>query len=155
VGWTVLPEETANKVAEALQPTMLDLIDLHLVGKQAHWTVVGETFQPVHERLDLLIDQWRLWSDSVAERVVILGALPRGRAHDIVSLGKDGEFPVDWLDGTDAMRLVADRVETTARRARQHQEAIADLDVISDGLMQEIIEGLEEQLWMLRAHLQN
>ena len=43
VGWTVLPEETANKVADALQPTMLDLIDLHLVGKQAHWTVVGET----------------------------------------------------------------------------------------------------------------
>lgn len=154
MGWTVLPEETANKVADALQSTMLDLIDLHLVGKQAHWTVVGDSFQPVHERLDLLIDQWRLWSDSVAERIVILGALPSGRAHDIVNMGKDGEFPVDWLDGSDAMRLLADRVEATARRARDHQGAIADLDVISDGLMQQIIEGLEEQLWMLRAHLQ-
>ncbi len=154
MGWTVLPEETANKVADNLQPTMLDLIDLHLVGKQAHWTVVGESFQPVHERLDILIDQWRLWSDSVAERVVILGALPKGRAHDIASLGRDGEFPVGWLDGNEAMRLVADRVEAVARRAREHQEAIQDLDVISDGLMQTIIEGLEEQLWMLRAHLQ-
>ena len=38
-------------------------------------------------------------------------------------------------------------------RARTHQESIADLDVISDGLMQTIVEGLEEQLWMLRAHL--
>ena len=153
MGWTVLPEETANKVAAALQPTMLDLIDLHLIGKQAHWTVVGENFQPVHERLDLLIDQWRLWSDSLAERVVILGALPKGRAHDVVNLGKGGEFPVDWLDGSEAMRLLADRVEAAARRAREHQEAIANLDVISDGLMQGIIEGLEEQLWMLRAHL--
>ena len=99
MGWTVLPEETAKTVADNLQPTMLDLIDLHLVGKQAHWTVVGESFQPVHERLDILIDQWRLWSDSVAERVVILGALPKGRAHDIVGAGTDGEFPVAWLDG--------------------------------------------------------
>ena len=153
MGWTVLPEPTANKVADALQPTMLDLIDLHIIGKQAHWTVVGENFQPVHERLDLLIDQWRLWSDSVAERIVILGSLPKGRAHDVVSLGQNGEFPVEWLQGSDAMRLVADRVEGAARRAREQQEAIADLDVISDGLLQEIIEGLEEQLWMLRAHL--
>jgi starvation-inducible DNA-binding protein len=154
VSWTVLPEETASKVADALQPTMVDLIDLHLVGKQAHWTVVGESFQPVHERLDVLIDQWRMWSDSVAERIVILGVLPKGRAHDIVNLGTGGEFPVAWLGGKDAMKVVAERVEGTARRAREHQAAIEDLDVISDGLLQEIIEGLEEQLWMLRAHLQ-
>ena len=153
MAWTVLPEETAHKVSDALQPTMLDLIDLHLVGKQAHWTVVGDSFQPVHERLDILIDAWRLWSDSVAERIVILGALPRGRAHDIVSEGVGGELPVAWLDGPDAMRLIADRVELAAKRARDHQQAVADLDVISDGLLQTIIEGLEEQLWMLRAHL--
>jgi starvation-inducible DNA-binding protein len=149
----VHPEETASKVADALQPTLLDLLDLHMIGKQAHWTVVGENFQPVHERLDVLIDQWRLWSDSVAERVVILGALPKGRPHDIVNWGKNGEFPVDWLNGNDAMRLVADRLEAVARRARDHQQAVADLDVISDALLQGIIEGLEEQLWMLRAHL--
>lgn len=154
MSWTVLPEETAGKVADSMQRTMVDLIDLHLVGKQAHWTVVGDNFQPVHERLDVLIDQWRLWSDSVAERVVILGTLPKGRADDIVSLGRNDEFPVDWLDGNDAMRLLADRVEGAAKRAREHQEAVADLDVISDALLQEIIEGLEEQLWMLRAHLQ-
>lgn len=154
MSWTVLPEETAGKVATSLQPTMLDLIDLHLVGKQAHWTVVGGNFQPVHERLDLLIDQWRLWADSVAERIVILGTLPKGRAQDVVNLGKNDEFPVDWLSGTEAMQQVADRVEGAARRARESQAAVADLDVISDGLLQEIIEGLEEQLWMLRAHLQ-
>lgn len=153
MGWTVLPQETAQKVTDALQPTMLDLIDLHLVGKQAHWTVVGESFQPVHERLDILIDAWRLWSDSVAERIVILGALPMGRAHDVVNVGVGGEFPVAWLDGSEAMKLIADRVELVAKRARDHQAAVADLDVISDGLLQTIVEGLEEQLWMLRAHL--
>jgi starvation-inducible DNA-binding protein len=153
VTWTVIAGAEAEKVADALQPTLVNLIDLHLVGKQAHWTVVGERFQPAHERLDVLIDQWRLWSDSVAERIVILGALPRGRAEDVVEDGDAAPFPVEWLPDGEAIALVADRVEVAARHARVQQSIIEDLDVISDGLMQTIIEGLEEQLWMLRAHL--
>ncbi len=151
--WTVLPGDTASKTAEALQPTLIDLIDLHLIGKQAHWTVVGERFQSAHERLDVLVDQWRLWSDSVAERIATLGALPRGRAEDVVEEGDMGPFPLKWLQDGDAIRAVAERVEATARRARAQQAIVADLDVISDGLLQAIIEGLEEELWMLRAHL--
>jgi starvation-inducible DNA-binding protein len=151
--WTVIAGDDAAKVSEALQPMLVDLIDLHLVGKQAHWTVVGERFQPAHERLDVLIDQWRLWSDSVAERIVILGVLPRGRAEDVVSDGDAAPFPVAWLPAGEAIALVADRVEAVARRARAQQAVVEDLDVVSDGLIQTIIEGLEEQLWMLRAHL--
>lgn len=151
--WTVLPGDDAAKTAAALQPTLVDLIDLHLIGKQAHWTVVGERFQSAHERLDVLVDQWRLWSDSVAERIVTLGALPRGRAEDIVEEGDLGPFPLEWLVDGDAIRVVAERVEATVRRAREQQAIVEDLDVISDGLLQTIIEGLEEELWMLRAHL--
>lgn len=151
--WTVIAGDDAAGVADALQPLLVDLIDLHLVGKQAHWTVVGERFQPAHERLDVLIDEWRLWSDSVAERIVILGALPRGRAQDVVADGDAAPFPVEWLPDGDAITLIADRVEAVARRARAQQSVVEGLDVISDGLLQTIIEGLEEQLWMLRAHL--
>lgn len=151
--WTVLPAETAMEVSRALQPTLIDLVDLHLIGKQAHWTVVGERFQPVHEHLDVLVDTWRLWSDNVAERIVTLGSLPRGRAHDVVGRNNDTEFPLDWLADGDAIRLVAERVKTTASVARENQAVVADLDVISDAILQEIIEGLEQQLWMLVAHL--
>ena len=151
--WTVLAGDDASQVADAMQPMLVDLTDLHLIGKQAHWTVVGERFQSAHERLDVLVDQWRLWADSVAERIVTLGSLPRGRAEDVVEEGDGGPFPVEWLQDGEAIRLVAERVEATARRARTQQALIEDLDVISDGLVQTIIEGLEEQLWMLRAHL--
>jgi len=153
MSWTVLPEETAGKVADALQPTLIDLIDLHLLGKQAHWTVVGERFQSVHERLDVLVDAWRLWSDSVAERIVTLGVIPKGRAQDVGDEGTGGGFPLTWLVDRDAIRLIAERVEAAVRKARDNQQTVADLDVISDALLQGIIEGLEEQLWMLRAHL--
>jgi starvation-inducible DNA-binding protein len=153
MSWSVLPEETTSKIADLLQPTLVDLVDLHLIGKQAHWTVVGERFQSTHEKLDVLVDQWRLWSDQVAERIVTLGHIPRGRANDVVAAPGMTEFPLAWLSDADAIAAVADRVEATAKRAREHQEAVADLDVISDALVQEIVAGLEEQLWMLRAHL--
>jgi len=151
--WTVIPETDAKEAAEALQPVLVDLIDLHLIGKQAHWTVVGERFQSAHERLDVNVEEWRAWSDDVAERIVTLGHLPRGRGHDVVDESPAGPFPLDWLADGEAIRLVGERVEATARRARTAQETVADLDVISDGLLQTIIEGLEMQLWMLRAHL--
>ncbi len=151
MGWTVLPEETAAKVAAELQPTLADLVDLHLIGKQAHWTVVGPGFQAAHERIDVLVDAWRLWTDRVAERIVILGQLPKGRAEDLT---EQGTYPLGWVADRDAITALADRVALVASRARDHQAAVADLDVVTDGLLQEIIEGLEEQLWMLRAHLQ-
>lgn len=151
MAWTVLPEETAGKVAAELQPALADLVDLHLIGKQAHWTVVGPGFQAVHERIDVLVDAWRLWTDRVAERIVILGHLPKGRAEDIT---ETGTYPLDWLSDRDSIVALGDRVEQVATRVRQQQVAVADLDVVTDGLLQEIIEGLEEQLWMLRAHLQ-
>jgi len=151
--WTVLAGDDASQVADALQPTLVDLTDLHLIGKQAHWTVVGERFQSALECLDVLVDQWRLWADSVAERIVTLGSLPRGRAEDVVEDGDAAPFPIEWLQDGEAIRLVAERVEKTARRARMQQAVVEDLDVISDGVLQSIIEGLEEELWMLRAHL--
>lgn len=153
MSWSVLPEETTSKVVDILQPTLVDLVDLHLVGKQAHWTVVGERFQSTHEKLDVLVDQWRLWSDQIAERIVTLGHLPRGRAQDVAAAPGITEFPLGWLGDSAAIDAIADRVEATARRARDHQKAVADLDVISDAMLQETIAGLEEQLWMLRAHL--
>ncbi|MGA1077868.1 MAG: hypothetical protein ACO3VG_02650 [Nitriliruptoraceae bacterium] len=41
-------------VAGALQPTLVELVDLALTAKQLHWNVVGAGFVPLHARLDVL-----------------------------------------------------------------------------------------------------
>ncbi len=61
--------------------------------------------------------------------------LPRGCAEDVVEEGGGGPFPVEWLQDGEAIRLVAEHVEATARRARAQQAVVEDLDVISDGLI--------------------
>src|SRR5262249_10713631 len=48
-----------EEVTIVLQQALVELIDLGLVGKQLHWTVVGELFRPLHEELDELVDSWR------------------------------------------------------------------------------------------------
>ncbi|MGB0101514.1 MAG: DNA starvation/stationary phase protection protein, partial [Nocardioides sp.] len=42
------PFTASEQLASHLQQLSVDLIDLHLVGKQAHWNVVGLNFRDLH-----------------------------------------------------------------------------------------------------------
>ena len=58
-----------QKIAgDALQGTVVDLIDLSLIAKQAHWNVIGRNFRSVHLALDELVTAAREFTDSAAER---------------------------------------------------------------------------------------
>jgi hypothetical protein len=43
-----------EEVGQELQATLVELVDLSLIGKQLHWTVVGPNFRPLHLQLDEL-----------------------------------------------------------------------------------------------------
>lgn len=47
-----LTDAERDRVSAALQPLLVDLVDLSLVAKQAHWTVVGPRFRELHLELD-------------------------------------------------------------------------------------------------------
>src|SRR6476619_292214 len=53
-----LPQHGRAQVGRELQATLLELIDLSLVGKQFHWALRGPGFTPLHLQLDELIDSW-------------------------------------------------------------------------------------------------
>ena len=67
--FTASPELAAN-----LQRVLVDLVELHLQGKQAHWNVIGSNFRDLHLQLDELVDAAREASDTIAERMRALGA---------------------------------------------------------------------------------
>jgi starvation-inducible DNA-binding protein len=56
-----------EEVTLMLQQELVELIDLGLVGKQLHWTVLGELFRPLHAQLDELVDSWRDLADTVLD----------------------------------------------------------------------------------------
>src|SRR5207244_13096478 len=88
-----LDHHRREEVGRELQATLVELIDLSLLGKQLHWNIFGRPFKPLHEHLDELVDSWRELSDTVAERAVALGYSPDGQAA-AVSQGS-GITPVD------------------------------------------------------------
>src|ERR1700684_3552541 len=56
-------------LADHLQRVLVDLIELHLLGKQAHWNVVGTNFRDLHLQVDELVDFAREASDTIARRM--------------------------------------------------------------------------------------
>jgi hypothetical protein len=74
-----LDTDELQLVNDNLQDVLLVLSDLALLGKQAHWNLVGPRFRELHLQLDELVAAWREQSDDVAERIVALGGYPTGR----------------------------------------------------------------------------
>jgi len=142
-----------EEAGRELQATLVELVDLSLLGKQLHWSVVGPTFKPLHEHLDELVDSWRELGDTVAERAVALGFLPDGQAGAI-SAGSD--IPAverGALEAAIVVRELVQRLADVAERNRTRMDRLGELDLASQDVLIEVVRALEQQLWMLRAQL--
>jgi starvation-inducible DNA-binding protein len=142
-----------EEVGHELQATLVELVDLSLLGKQLHWSVVGPLFKPLHEHLDELVDSWRDLADTVAERSVALGFSPDGQVA-AVSAGSD--IPAverGALEADTVVRELVQRLATVAERNRARMDRLGDLDLASQDVLIEVVRALEQQLWMARAQL--
>jgi starvation-inducible DNA-binding protein len=148
-----LDEHRRAEVGHELQATLVELVDLSLLGKQLHWNIVGRPFKPLHEHLDELVDSWRDLSDTVAERAVALGFAPDGQAAAVAAGA--GIDPVDSgsLDTDTATRQLVERVADVDERIRSRMERLGELDLASQDVLIEVVRDLEKQLWMLRSSL--
>ena len=146
-----LDEHRRAEVGHELQATLVELVDLSLIGKQLHWNVFGRPFKPLHEHLDELVESWRELSDTVAERAVALGVAPDGRAATVGS--GSGIEPVDSgsLDTDAATRELVVRLADVSERIRTRMDRLGELDLASQDVLVEVVRELEKQLWMLRA----
>lgn len=149
---TALRGADAEIVKTRLQATLVDLISLTLQSKQAHWNVVGPRFRSVHLQLDELVNACRAFSDTVAERIVILGDPAEGGASAVDHQTKLDPLPAIFIHDEDIVKLIVERLAITSARIRQHLDGMAD--PVSHDLLVEILGTLEEQMWMFHAQLQ-
>jgi starvation-inducible DNA-binding protein len=138
-------------IGNELQVALTVLIDLSLLGKQAHWNVVGPLFRPLHLQLDEMIDAWRAAADAVAERAVALGHSPDGRAATVAARSELPTLPEGQIADRDVVasftRLLTDAVGTI----RERMDRIEDVDTVTADLLHGVVAGLEENLWMIRV----
>lgn len=140
----------SDAVTSALQSTLVDLIDLSLVGKQAHWNVHGSSFRAVHLELDELVDEVRLAYDTVAERLAQLGVSPDGRTQTVADTSQVIDIGPGPLGADKVVRLIAERTNAVSDRIKEAIPLVADDPLTQDHLIT-IAQGLDKHAWFLRS----
>lgn len=141
----------STQLAENLQRVLSDLIALHLQGKQAHWTVVGHNFRDLHLQLDEIVAEAREFSDTIAERMRALNAVPDGRAPTVAKTASLSPFPLGEQNTSTVVDLMTDRLHRVAGTARAVHDAVDAEDPATADLLHAIIDSLEKQAWMLSS----
>ena len=144
-----------QRTAELLQDRLVALTDLSLTLKHIHWNVVGPNFIGVHTMLDPQVDAVREMVDVTAERIATLGASPNGLPGALVKARSWDDYAL--MRGTTQEHLGAlDQVY--AGVISSHREAISELDSldpVTQDLLIEQSEQLEQFHWFVRAHLES
>ncbi|MEU4801237.1 DNA starvation/stationary phase protection protein [Actinosynnema sp. NPDC023587] len=146
-----LSESDKKAVAAVLQATLVDLIDLSLVAKQAHWNVVGKNFRSVHLQLDELVTTARTYTDEVAERASALGISPNGKAKTVAESSGVPQIPDNWLKEDDVIAAVVTALAKLVERMRSRIDETDKSDLVSQDLLIEITKQLEQAHWMWQA----
>ncbi|MFF1293493.1 MULTISPECIES: Dps family protein [unclassified Streptomyces] len=148
---STLPEDARRIAGDALQSTLVDLLGLSLIGKQAHWNIVGPRFRSIHLQLDEVVDTARNYSDTVAERAAALGLPPDGRPETIASAYTLPGPKEGWQRDNDVVALMMETLETAIGRLRERIAATEKADPVTQDLLIGITAELEKQRWMFDA----
>lgn len=145
-GFTASTELAAN-----LQRVLVDLVALQLQAKQAHWTVVGRNFRDLHLQLDEIVDDVREFSDTIAERMRALDAIPDGRANTVAATTALQPFPVGEQNTATVVDLITGRLRGTVSTLRAVHDEVDAEDPSTADLLHAVIDGLEKHAWMVSA----
>ena len=148
---STLEAQARDVTGGALQATLIDLIDLSLVAKQAHWNLIGRQFRDVHLHLDELVDLARTYSDEVAERAAAIGVPLDGRAATVSSSSGIPSIDDGWLKDRDVIKHIFEAVDVAVRRVRPRIEETEKADLVTQDLLIELTGKLEEARWMWQA----
>lgn len=148
-----LENEHERKVTgEALQGALVDLIDLSLLAKQAHWTLVGPRFRSIHLQLDEVVSLAREQMDLVAERSAAIGLPPDGRASAIVKGSGLPDFKAEtWIKDTDVVAAFVGIFHDLIARMRERVRVTEKPDPMTQDLLITATAELEKQSWMFQA----
>lgn len=146
------PAQIAAGVAQLVNPLVAQLSALSLTGKQAHWHVRGTTFIPVHEYLDVVVEHARTYADTIAERVVALGAPTDGRVSTAASTDQ-AQYPEGFQTVEDTITRIVAQLDGLIAAARAVEGPLGGLDDMTQDDVIALVKTFEKDRWFLAAQL--
>ena len=143
--------QAPDTLVQNLQKVLVDLVELHLQGKQAHWNLVGTNFRDLHLHLDDIVDIAREAADTIAERMRALDAVPDGRTDTVAATTSVPAMPAGLMGTADTVDIITERIYATVDTVRTVHDEVDAADPSSADLLHGIITDLEKQAWMLKS----
>ncbi|OLF07711.1 DNA starvation/stationary phase protection protein [Actinophytocola xinjiangensis] len=146
-----LSDSDRKSTGAVLQTTLVDLIDLSLIAKQAHWNVVGPHFRSAHLQLDELVSTARQYTDEVAERANAIGVSPNGKARTVVESSGLPDYPDNWQSVEATVAAIVATLGAVIARVRKGIDETDKSDLVTQDLLIALAAELEKQHWMWQA----
>lgn len=108
-------------------------------------------FRSLHLQLDQMVEAARNYADDLAERCLALGAAADGRLSIVTRTTHLGSFPEGRVEDRQVITLIAERLHTMSEVVRSRLRKLGAVDPVSQDLVNEVLEGLEKQLWMFES----
>ena len=143
--------KASEELAKGLQAVLVDLIELTLQGKQAHWNIVGTNFRDLHLQLDEIVAAARLHTDVIAERMRALHLVPDGRSVTVAKTTSLGEGHEGLVSTSQAIDAVVTSLEKTVATVRGIYDTVEEDDPATTDRLNQIILQLEQFAWMVGA----
>ena len=148
---STFPFLASDTLLMSLQSVLVDLIELNLQSKQAHWNVVGPNFPDVHRQLDVIVSTAQDAADGVAERMRAVGGIPDGLSSTVAETTGLLAYPRGEVTTRETIDLISARIYATVANARAAHPGVDDEDSVSADLLNGTIGQLEQLAWLLSS----
>ncbi|MDQ3634958.1 MAG: DNA starvation/stationary phase protection protein Dps [Acidobacteriota bacterium] len=151
-----LKKETREKIIGLLNDRLADSIDLKSQAKQAHWNVKGMSFIALHELFDQVATEVENYTDTIAERVTILGGTAEGTVRVSAEKSTLSQYPLEITEGHDHVDSLSTALADFGKKVRKNiDEADKAGDMDTADVFTEVSRGIDKLLWFVEAHIQS
>ena len=143
----------STSVPASLNVLLADTTVFYQKLRHYHWNVQGQKFFELHVKFEELYDKWVLFIDEIAERIIALDTVPLHTLESMLkhaTLKEDEEIP----EGREMVnRIIADLGSLRGSIDEVIGAAEESGDRTTANMLDGIRDGLEGDLWMLKAWL--
>jgi len=142
-----------QNVINGLNGILADSIVMYQKLHHYHWRVKGRGFYQLHGMFEGFYDEFAEVTDSVAERILMIGGAPLAsltQALELSAVKEDVTVP----DGQRMVANLATDLESFRAKVRGVVEVADESgDRGTVNLLDPIADGLDKKLWMMEAYL--
>lgn len=143
-----------SDIISRLKTHVADFAIMYIKLHNYHWHVYGMDFKQIHELTETYYDEVSEAYDEIAERILQLGETAPASMKEYLELVTIKEESQKGFKDEQVIDAVKNDFEHLIKELQKTRISAAEKeDSSTDSILSDIIQGLEKDVWMLKAML--